>query len=118
VTRRRPSPVTTAIAQKWRARDHFLVPRVSDVCLIFLQHDSEGRRVVDRTDLAVVCEGCKQEIRWDPWRLFNVVLEDFPYSTSEAEKREGHCACKGKAYIQSRPPSTPIGAVKQSPRRR
>ena len=79
--------------------------------------------MVDGSDLAVVCEGCKQEIRWDPWRLFSVVLEDFPYSTSEAEKREGHCACNGKAFIQSRPPApaatTAIGSLKkESPRGR
>jgi len=69
--------------------------------------------MVDRTEAAVACEECKRSIRWGPWELFNVVLEDFPYASSVAEKREGRCACEGKAYIQSRPPSTVIGSVKK-----
>jgi hypothetical protein len=77
--------------------------------------------MVDRTEAAVACENCKQAIRWARWELFNVVLEDFPF-TSLAEKREGHCACKGKQYIQSRPPlpaaPTPIASVKTPSRRR
>ena len=73
--------------------------------------------MVDRTEAAVVCEKCKQHIRWGRWQLFNVVLEDFPFS-SLAEKREGHCTCKGKAYIQSRPPApTAIGAIGRPKRR-
>ena len=73
--------------------------------------------MADRTEAAVACEECEQSIRWGRWELFNVVLEDFPYASSVAEKREGHCACKGKAYIQSRPPSTVIGSVKKPQRR-
>ena len=73
--------------------------------------------MVDGTEAPVLCEGCKQRIRWSQWQLFNVVLEDFPYSSSVAEKREGHCSCKGKAYIQSRPPASAIGSMKK-PRRR
>jgi hypothetical protein len=73
--------------------------------------------MVDRTEAAVVCECCKEPIGWGEWQLFNVVLEDFPYSSSVAEKREGHCGCEGKAYIQSRPPSTAIGSMKKPKRR-
>lgn len=73
--------------------------------------------MVDRTE-AVVCEKCKRYIRWGEWELFNVVLEDFPFS-SLAEKREGHCSCKGKQYIQSRPPlQTPIGSMKRTSAKR
>ena len=72
--------------------------------------------MVDRTEAAVVCERCKHQIRWSGWQLFNVVVEDFPYSSSVAEKREGRCACKGKAYIQSRPPPTVIGSMKRKRR--
>jgi hypothetical protein len=74
--------------------------------------------MVDRTEAAVVCEQCKQQIRWAQWQLFNVVLQDFPYSSSVAEKREGRCACKGKAYIQSRPPVSAIGSLKRSSKKR
>jgi hypothetical protein len=77
--------------------------------------------MVDRTEAAVACEKCKQAIRWRRWQLFNVVLDDFPFS-SLAEKREGHCDCKGKRYVQSRSPHptvpTPIAAVKSPSRRR
>jgi len=73
--------------------------------------------MVDRTEVAVACEKCKEHIRWSRWELFNVVLEDFPYASSVAEKREGHCACKGKAYIQSRPPPAVIGSMKRTKRR-
>ena len=73
--------------------------------------------MVDRTEAAVTCEKCKEHIRWSRWELFNVVLEDFPYASSVAEKREGHCACKGKAYIQSRPPPAVIGSMKRTKRR-
>ena len=73
--------------------------------------------MVDRTEVAGVCECCKKSIRWGQWQLFNVVLDDFPYASSVAEKREGHCACKGKAYIQSRPPSTVIGSMKKPKQR-
>jgi hypothetical protein len=72
--------------------------------------------MVERTEAAVVCEHCKQKIRWGPWELFNVVLREFPFS-SVAEKREGTCGCKGKHYIQSRPPLTAIGTVKKQSRR-
>jgi hypothetical protein len=74
--------------------------------------------MVDRTEAAVVCEACKHQIRWEGWQLFNVVLQDFPYSSSLAEKREGHCGCKGKAYIQSRPPAAAIGSLKRPSKRR
>jgi hypothetical protein len=74
--------------------------------------------MADRTEAAVVCEACNHQIRWARWQLFNVVLQDFPYSSSVAEKREGHCACKGKAYIQSRPPQTAIGSLKRQPLKR
>jgi hypothetical protein len=72
--------------------------------------------MVEWTEAAVVCEQCKQQIRWGRWQLFNVVLREFPFS-SLAEKREGNCGCKGKHYIQSRPPLTPIGTLKKQPRR-
>jgi hypothetical protein len=51
--------------------------------------------MVHRTEAAVVCERCKHEIRWSGWQLFNVVLEDFPYSSSVAEKREGRLQGQG-----------------------
>jgi len=73
--------------------------------------------MVDRTEAAVACEHCKEPIRWGEWQIFNVVLEDFPYSSSVAEKREGHCRCEGKAYIQSRPPASPIGSIRKPKRR-
>jgi hypothetical protein len=74
--------------------------------------------MVDGTEAAVVCETCKRQIRWGTWLLFNVVLEDFPYSSAVAEKREGHCGCKGKAYLQSRQPPAAIGSLNKPPKGR
>jgi hypothetical protein len=73
--------------------------------------------MVDPAEGVIVCEVCNQEIRWGRWQLFNVVLEAFP-SRSLAEKREGRCACKGKAYIQSRPPPLASGAPRETSRKR
>ena len=46
-------------------------------------------------DQSRVCEDCKQQVVWQPWRSAGG-------SDSGIEVRDGHCGCEGKGYLQTR----------------